>query len=47
MANIEAACLGLPLVVSDLPVFRENLKALVEHMSTRTTARISPMQSIN
>ena len=26
MANIEAACLGLPLVVSDLPVFRENLK---------------------
>ena len=26
MANIESATLGLPLVVSDLPVFRENLK---------------------
>ena len=26
MANVEAATLGLPLVVSDLPVFRENLK---------------------
>ena len=26
MANVEAATLGLPVVVSDLPVFRENLK---------------------
>tara|TARA_Y100000389_G_scaffold201990_1_gene246128 strand:- start:4026 stop:5012 length:987 start_codon:yes stop_codon:yes gene_type:complete len=26
MANIEAATIGLPLVVTDLPVFRENLK---------------------
>jgi glycosyltransferase involved in cell wall biosynthesis len=25
MANIESAALGLPLVVSDIPVFRENL----------------------
>ncbi len=26
MANLESASLGLPLVVSDLPVFRENLR---------------------
>ena len=26
MANIEAGTLGLPLVVSDIPVFRENLR---------------------
>ncbi len=26
MANIEAGTLGLPLIVSDIPVFRENLK---------------------
>ena len=26
MANIESATIGLPLVVSDLPVFRENLR---------------------
>jgi len=26
MANVESASLGLPLVVSDLPVFRENLR---------------------
>ncbi len=26
MANVEAGALGLPLVVSDLPVFHENLK---------------------
>ena len=28
MANLESATLGLPLVVSDIPVFRENLKGL-------------------
>ena len=28
MANIESATLGLPLVVSDIPVFRENLVGL-------------------
>jgi glycosyltransferase involved in cell wall biosynthesis len=28
MANIESAVLGLPLVVSDIPVFRENLVGL-------------------
>ena len=28
MANIEAGTLGLPLIVSDIPVFRENLKRL-------------------
>tara|TARA_Y100000992_G_scaffold299329_1_gene265934 strand:+ start:593 stop:1420 length:828 start_codon:yes stop_codon:yes gene_type:complete len=28
MANIESATIGLPLVVSDLPVFRENLRGL-------------------
>ena len=26
MANVESASLGLPLIVSDLPVFRENLR---------------------
>ena len=26
IANVEAGALGLPLVVSDLPVFHENLK---------------------
>ena len=26
MANVESATLGLPLVISDLPVFRENLR---------------------
>jgi hypothetical protein len=28
MANIESEALGLPLVVSDIPVFRENLVGL-------------------
>ena len=35
IANVEAGALGLPLVVSDLPVFHENLKALREDMLTK------------
>jgi len=42
MANIESGTIGLPLVVSDLPVFRENLKGLnrtyVDSRSARAVA---------
>ena len=42
MANVESATIGLPLVVSDLPVFRENLRGFnrtyVDSRSAREVA---------
>ena len=37
IANVEAGALGLPLVVSDLPVFHENLKGFKRDMLIKIT----------
>ena len=39
MANIESATIGLPLVVSDLPVFRENLRGFNRTYTDSKSAR--------
>ena len=39
MANIESATIGLPLVVSDLPVFRENLRGFNRTYADSKSAR--------
>jgi len=51
MANIESATIGLPLVVSDLPVFRENLRGFnriyTNSKSTREVADAINQSSID
>lgn len=51
MANIESATIGLPLVVSDLPVFRENLRGFnriyTSSKSTRAVADAINQSSID
>ena len=37
IANVEAGALGLPLVVSDLPVFHENLKGFKRRYVNKIT----------
>ena len=39
MANLESATIGLPLVVSDLPVFRENLRGFNRTYTDSKSAR--------
>ena len=47
MANIESATIGLPLVVSDLPVFRENLRGFNRTYTDSNSARAVAHAIIN